>query len=129
MEWVFYDGECALCRRAVTWFQRSSGGDAAATLRAVPFQDAPEPPMTPALRAACEHAVHVRTADGRILRAGRATLFLLERAGWRGTARVLAVPPLIWLFEIVYWLVAHNRNLFAHVLFTRVPDPGPAPKS
>ena len=73
--------------------------------------------MTPALHAACEKAVHVVKADGTILRAGRAALFVLEHIGWRRLARLLVLPPFIWAVEIGYYIVANNRPLFARFLF------------
>jgi predicted DCC family thiol-disulfide oxidoreductase YuxK len=83
----------------------------------VPYQEAPSPPMTPELRAACERAAHVITADGRLLRAGRGCLFVLERLGWGWVARLLARPPFIWIVEVVYRIVADHRRFFARFLF------------
>ncbi len=88
-DWVLWDGDCGFCRRSVEWIARH---DDAGRFRLVPYQDAPAPPMTPALRAAAPHAVHVVTADGRVLRAGRAFLHVLDRLGWHATARLLRVP-------------------------------------
>jgi predicted DCC family thiol-disulfide oxidoreductase YuxK len=90
----------------------------------VPYQEAPSPPMTPDLFAACEFAVHVVRRDGTVLRAGRAALFVLEHIGWRWVARFLALPPMIWCVEIGYHIVARNRSFFARFLFTReYPEP------
>lgn len=77
--------------------------------------------MDDAHRAASARAVHVYTADGRWLRAGRATLFILERTTpfSRLLARIGRVPPLIWFVEIGYWLVARNRGLVAKVVLPR----------
>ena len=75
--------------------------------------------MTPDLYAACERAVHVVTADGKVLRAGRACLFILERIGWGWRARVLRLPPFIWAIEVGYRVVASNRPFFARFLFTK----------
>ena len=75
--------------------------------------------MSPELAAACERAVHVLTREGRMLRAGRATLYILERVGWGLFARLLSLPPLVWLVEAVYWVVARNRDFFSRFLFTR----------
>ena len=74
--------------------------------------------MTPELREACRRALHVLTADGRMLRSGRAALFVLERTtpGWRRLAPALGHPPLVWFVEIGYRIVARHRSLFAHVL-------------
>jgi len=77
--------------------------------------------MTPALREACARAVHVVTADGRVLRAGRACLFVLERIGWGWPARLLSWPPFIWMVEMGYRIVANNRNVFAKFMFTKEP--------
>jgi predicted DCC family thiol-disulfide oxidoreductase YuxK len=73
--------------------------------------------MTPELRQACARAVHLLTPEGRMLRAGRACLWVLERIGYPVLARVLALPPLVWVVEVGYWLVARNRGLASRVLF------------
>lgn len=75
--------------------------------------------MTPALFAACEKAIHVITADGTILRAGRAALYILERIGWGKFARLLSLPPFVWFVEFGYAIVANNRPFFARFLFTK----------
>lgn len=86
----------------------------------VAYQDAPQPPMTPELYEACKRAVHVITADGEILRAGRATLFILERLGWGyGVPRLLKLQPFISFVELGYAVVARNRSLFYRLLFRR----------
>ncbi len=113
---LLWDGECGFCRRSVEWAERHDTGNA---FRALPYQQAPSPPMTPELRAACARAVHVLTADGAVLRAGRACLWVLARTGHGLLARVLAIPPLVWAVELGYWLVARNRRLASRVLFRR----------
>ena len=113
---LLWDGECGFCRRSVQWAERHDTGHA---FRAVPYQEAPSPPMTPELRAACGRAVHVVTPDGRVLRAGRACLWVLERTGYPFLARVLALPPLVWAVEVGYWLVARNRTLASRLMFRK----------
>jgi predicted DCC family thiol-disulfide oxidoreductase YuxK len=71
--------------------------------------------MTPALRDACRRAVHVRTTDGRWLRGGRASLYILERVGWPRLARVAALPPFVWVVNAAYAVVARNRALFSRL--------------
>ena len=73
--------------------------------------------MTPQLRAACERAAHVILADGRILRAGQAALFVLSQVGFPWTAGILRWPPFIWLVELGYYIVARNRRFFGRFLF------------
>jgi predicted DCC family thiol-disulfide oxidoreductase YuxK len=119
--WVFWDGECGFCRRSVSWAVRH---DRAGILRPMPYQRAPSPPMTPRLRRACARAVHVVTPDGRILRAGRAALYIIGACGWPLAAQVLSVRPLVWLVEIGYRIVANNRPFFGRLLLTNEPtDP------
>jgi hypothetical protein len=85
----------------------------------VPYQQAPRPPKSDALAARCARAVHVITPEGAILRAGRASLYVLGRIGWAGTAAIASRRPLLWLVEAGYWVVARNRPLFALFLFRR----------
>ena len=113
---LLWDGDCGFCRRSAAWAERRDTGHA---FRAIPYQQAPSPPMTPELRVACARAVHLVTADGRVLRAGRACLWVLERIGFPSLARVLALPPLVWAVELGYWLVARNRMLASRFLFRR----------
>lgn len=112
--WILWDGECGFCRRAIQWVRRR---DVHQQFQTAPYQEAPSPPMTPALYAACEKAVHVVRPDGTLLRGGRATLFILERLGWGWFARLLALPPLVWGVELLYRLVAANRPFFSRFLF------------
>lgn len=85
----------------------------------MPFQELPTPPMTPELYRSCQQAVHVCLADGRMLRAGRACLYILHVLGYRRLATLLALPPCIWFVEGGYRLVARSRHWFARWLFTR----------
>ena len=69
--------------------------------------------MTPALYPACAEAIHVVKADGTVLRAGRAWLFIMEELGWGWFARLLALPPFIWAVEAGYRIVARHRTFFS----------------
>lgn len=66
--------------------------------------------MTDDLARRCERAVQVITPTGRILSAGRASLYVLEQLGYARLARLGRVPPLVWGVELGYWLVARNRR-------------------
>ena len=61
--------------------------------------------------------MHVIQPDGQMLRAGRAVLCLLGLIGYRGLVWPLRLPPLIWLVELAYQVVARNRPFFARFLF------------
>lgn len=75
--------------------------------------------MTAELAEACARALHVITSDGRVLRAGRATLFIFERCGYKWSARLFRLPPLVWLVDLGYAVVARNRRFFGRFLFRR----------
>ena len=88
---------------------------------AVAYQDAQpsKRPLTPEILEACQRALHVIRADGEIMSAGRATLFILERVGWGYNLlpRLLAQPPLIWFVEVGYRIIARHRPFFSRFLF------------
>ena len=75
--------------------------------------------MTDALAARCARAVHVITPAGTVLRAGRASLYVLDRIGWHAVARVAARAPFVCLVELGYWVVARNRGLASRVMVFR----------
>jgi predicted DCC family thiol-disulfide oxidoreductase YuxK len=75
--------------------------------------------MTPSLYKACQQAVHVITANGRTIKAGRAGMFVLEEIGYpRWLVRPFTWPPLVWLTELGYRFVANNRPFFSKFLFS-----------
>ena len=114
--WIVWDGDCGFCRRIVEW---ALAHDRGGLFEATPYQTLPSPPMTPALAGACARAVHVRTIDGEWLRGGRACLFVLERIGFPRLARIARRPPLVWLVEAGYRVVASNRPFFSRLLARR----------
>ena len=81
--------------------------------------------MTPQLQRACRRAVHVVLPDGKVLRAGRAALYLLGAIGWPSVlVTLLGLPPLVWMVEIGYRIVADNRPFFGRFLLVNEhPDP------
>lgn len=115
---ILWDGECGFCRRTAHWFVSH---DKTGTLTACAYQEAPSPPMTPTLFVACDSAVHIALADGTVLNAGRATLYLFECVGWGWLARILRIPPFAWGVEPLYRIIANNRTLFARFFFTQEP--------
>lgn len=106
--WVLWDGDCGLCASSAAWLRRQ---DRSGALRVEPYQSAPSPPMTPELRESCRLAVHVVADGGRVLRGGRASIFILRALGW--PVAFLALPPFVWLVELAYRLVARNRSHIA----------------
>ena len=116
--WLLYDGDCAMCRRTVNWIGKR---DTETQFEIIEFQIAPTPPMTPEIYEACKKAMHVVTADGKILHGGRAMMFVLERINWgyEIVPRFLSLPPMIWFVELGYKLVAANRQFFSRFIFNR----------
>lgn len=79
--------------------------------------------MTPQLYAACQQAAHVITTEGRIIKAGRASLFVLAEVSYpRWLVRPFTWPPLIWFVECGYRVVANHRSFFDRFLFTGETD-------
>lgn len=113
-DWIVWDGACGFCRRAVEWALARDRGH---RFVAVPNHDVPPAFVTPERAAAFQDAVHVRTASGEWLRGGRACLFVLEHIGWPVLARIARVPPLVWLVEAGYRLVAKRRVFFSRLVF------------
>ena len=75
--------------------------------------------MTPALYEACQQAVHVLTAEGQVIKAGRAGMFILEGLGYpKWLVRPFTWPPLVWFTELGYGLIANNRMFFSRFMFT-----------
>jgi predicted DCC family thiol-disulfide oxidoreductase YuxK len=110
---LLWDGACGFCRRAI---EAVALRDREKRFEIVPYQQASGPPMTPQLAAACERAVHVLTADGQLLRAGRASLFVLGEIGHPWLAGLLGLPPFIWFVELGYATVARHRSFFSRLL-------------
>jgi len=76
--------------------------------------------MTPELYEACKQAAHVIAVEGEIIKAGRAGMFLLEELGYpKWLVRPFTWPPLVWLTELGYWLIANNRMFFSRFMFTK----------
>ncbi|MDW8106593.1 MAG: DUF393 domain-containing protein [Armatimonadota bacterium] len=105
--WVLWDGGCGFCAWAVAQIRRR---DKHGRFRTVPFQSAPPELAQQVSLESLQRALHVITADGRILRAGRAVLFIGEQLGYGWLTRPLSIPPLVWIVEGVYWLTARLRG-------------------
>ena len=110
---LFWDGECGFCMRCVDWALARAGY----ALRAIPYQEATDPPMNSDLQRACRSAVHLSHPSGKMERAGRACLTVLSLMGYRRISSLLRSWPLVWFVEFSYWLVARNRSFFSNFLF------------
>jgi predicted DCC family thiol-disulfide oxidoreductase YuxK len=84
--------------------------DTQGRFRIVPFQSAPPELLQCVSPNALRRGVHVITADGRVLRSGRAVLFIGEQLGYGWLTRPLSLPPMVWVVEGVYWVIARLRG-------------------
>ena len=107
VHWVLWDGACDFCAWSIAWLRRR---DKQGRFRLAPFQSAPPELLQRVSPNALRRGVHVITADGRILRSGRAVLFIGEQLGYGWLTRPLSLPPLIWMVEGVYWIIARMRG-------------------
>jgi predicted DCC family thiol-disulfide oxidoreductase YuxK len=114
--WVFYDGDCGMCSRYAEGLKKA---DKTSVFHVIAYQDAPSPPMTDELRKRCERALHVSTANGTILGGANAVLFIKSKTGWGWFASLLRLPPIIWIAELLYKLVANNRYIFSKWLYRK----------
>ena len=72
--------------------------------------------LTDAIRAQCEHALHVIQSNDRVLKGADAVFFAYQVTGL--PLALLRIPPLIWVAELGYRVIAANRYWFSKVLFT-----------
>lgn len=82
----------------------------------VSYQEAPSPPMTPALQEACAGAMHVILPDGSMQIGDKSVIYVYETLGY-GIASVFRYPPLSWVTPSMYRLLANNRRTFARFVF------------
>ncbi len=105
--WILWDGACDFCAWSIAQVRRR---DQRGRFRIVPYQSAPPALLARTTPDALRRAIHVFTADGRMLRGGRAVLFIAEQLGYGWLARPLSFPPFIWGVEAVYWIIARLRG-------------------
>jgi predicted DCC family thiol-disulfide oxidoreductase YuxK len=112
-EWVFYDGGCGLCHRAVRFLVRRDPDGRA--FRFAPLQgrsfaaEIPEP-----LRNDLPSSVVVKTARGGVLTRSEAMTYLVRklRRPWRWLGGLMGLMP-PWVLDLGYdGVAAVRRRLF-----------------
>jgi predicted DCC family thiol-disulfide oxidoreductase YuxK len=107
--YIFYDGHCGLCHRAVKFVlkhDRSGSAFRFAPLQGETFQSL----VPPQRRVNLPDSFVVLTREGALLMRSNASLYILERlgGGWRILANILRViPP--GLRDLIYDFVARIR--------------------
>jgi 3-demethoxyubiquinol 3-hydroxylase len=98
---VFYDGGCPLCRAEIATYQRTEGADA---LRWVDAQQCPPAELGHDLdRAAALAKLHVRRADGTLLRGAAAFVEIWSALPrWAWLARLARVPGVMPALDLGY---------------------------
>jgi predicted DCC family thiol-disulfide oxidoreductase YuxK len=108
-EYIFYDGRCGLCHRAVKFvLKHDRSGNA---FRFAPLQGETIQSRLPAeQRAGLPDTFAVLTRDGALLIRSNASLYVLERlgGGWKILAKILRLIPR-GLRDLVYDSVARIR--------------------
>lgn len=66
--------------------------------------------------------MHVVTPDGEVVAAGRSVLFIFGKLGWWPLTTPLSWPPIIWLVEPAYRVLARNRLFFSRFFFRHDHD-------
>jgi predicted DCC family thiol-disulfide oxidoreductase YuxK len=108
-EYIFYDGHCGLCHRAVKFVlkhDRSGTAFRFAPLQGETFQSL----VPPQRRVNLPDTFVVLTREGALLMRSNASLYVLERlgGGWRILANILRVIPR-GLRDLMYDFVARIR--------------------
>jgi len=108
-EYVFYDGHCGLCHRAVKFILKHDCSGSA--FRFAPLQGETIQSRVPADRlASLPDSFVVLTRDGTLLMRSNASLYILQSlgGGWKTLAKVLGVVPR-GLRDLAYDFVARIR--------------------
>jgi predicted DCC family thiol-disulfide oxidoreductase YuxK len=107
VHWVLWDGACDFCAWSIARLRRH---DTQGRFRIVPFQSAPPELLQCVSPNALRRGVHVITADGRVLRSGRAVLFIASNSATAGSPAHLACRRWCGSSKGYYWVVARLRG-------------------
>ncbi len=112
---IIWDGDCGLCATFIRLVERH---DRRRQFTAAPWQICSDKRLDDETRLRCRDAVHVIASNNEVFAAGRAVLFILhELSGWT-VFKFAQSRGVIWLFELVYRVVALNRHRISRVAAT-----------
>ncbi len=125
---VLFDRDCGFCQATVRWLRRR---DRRRHLEFVALQEAADSPRAFLRHVAATHPLHdevhvVDEATAQVTAGGRAMLTILGLLPGGFVFRTLgAFPPVAWIADLVYGVVARNRDTIGRWLglesFCRVP--------
>ncbi|TCP54783.1 putative DCC family thiol-disulfide oxidoreductase YuxK [Tumebacillus sp. BK434] len=120
---VIYDGHCGICRASVGKIEQLFGDK----VRPVDFRIVPVGEIHPELsETRCQARLHV-IEQGKVYGGAEAMVRVLRlHRGWRLIVWLYYLPPLGWLAEAGYRLVASNRFRLSKWLGRDLPDCGEA---
>ncbi len=112
---VYYDGSCPICRREVDHYRRL---DASASIGWADISADPAASEEAGVSCAAAMArMHARTADGAVVSGARAFIEIWRRVrGWRWAAKIVSVPPVLWVAERAYDLFAPRRQAISRLV-------------
>lgn len=73
--------------------------------------------MTPELKKGCETAVYVVEPDGISHRGFDGVMHVLSETGWGWFAKMLLLPPFVWIGRAGYFIIARNRRTISKIFF------------
>ena len=106
---LLYDGDCAFCK---TWVSRLQRLDLAGAVRCVPSSERWEiEGLPPISDAELDRAMHLVTADGKILVGARSIPEIVRHLPrYRWLRAVFAMPGVPHVADGVYWAIAKRRH-------------------
>jgi len=109
---LLWDGQCDFCRRSVEWLHKKAPDK----FVPLPYQEH-KSWLPPEIFEDCKRQFYLRTPQGKYLGGGRAAIKLFDLLGWKFFSRLLGLPGFSQLTEVLYRLVARNRNFLNRFFF------------
>ena len=106
---VLFDGDCGICNESRQWVEAR---DRDGRLRFIPYQVADLAALSPGLTLErARRSAQVIFSDGRRVDGARAAFEVLRRlpGGWGVLGAIWGMPPLWWIAEPFYRLIAAHR--------------------
>ena len=105
---VFYDGQCPLCDREISFYKRRKGSE---SVNWTDVNRLGDEELAPRLtKAQALSRFHVQTFDGRIISGGEAFANVWAALpGFRLLGKLFQIQPFLWLLNNLYWIFLKFR--------------------